>query len=185
MEEISKDTILRAQQGNMEAFEMIYKITSGYLYNITYRIINSKEEAQEATQDTYVKIFRNLPKFRFQSSFKTWIYRIAVNTAINTYRKKSKDMSRRAEYSDDVATKPAPDSSSEKIDREERSALLRSMLNMLNPDQRACVVLRDIEGMHYREIADVLEVNINTVRSRLKRAREALMSLKKKRGDIR
>ncbi len=180
MQDIPKDTLIQALDGNVEAFEKIYRATSDFIYNVAYRITNDREDAQEVTQNVFLKIYKNLKSFRFQSSFKTWIYRIAVNTAINISKRTSKELSRRIEYNDDIELKYAHDPTKETIDKKSNEVLVKSMLNILNPDQRVCVVLRDIEGLSYKEIAETLKININTVRSRLKRARETLLTYRQR-----
>jgi RNA polymerase sigma-70 factor (ECF subfamily) len=180
MEGMADDILRRASRGDAEAFEKIYRFFSGFVYNVAYRITNNREDAQEAVQDVFLKIYDNLGGFRFRSSIKTWIYRITVNAAINIARKRTRDMNRRADYDKVVKTKEAPDETAHAIDREDNEALLEYMLKRLNPDQRACVVLRDIKGLSYKEISEVLNININTVRTRLKRGREALLGLRQK-----
>ena len=184
MQDIDRDIIVQASEGNIEAFEKIYRTTSAFIYNVTYRITNNAEDAQEVTQDVFLKIYNNLTGFRFQSSFKTWLYRVAVNAAINVYKKRSRELRHRADYDDNIELEHTHEKTKESIDRESNEALVESMLNMLNSDQRACVVLRDVEGLSYKEIAGVLKININTVRSRLKRAREALLAFRQKRGGM-
>lgn len=184
MEDIAKDTLIQAKEGSMEAFEKIYRAASDYIYNIALRITNNREDAEEATQDVFLKVRKNLIGFRFRSSFKTWIYRIAVNTAINVHRVRVKELNRRLRYSDDIEQETISVTVQETMDKTSYEWLLKSMLNTLNPDQRACVVLKDMEGLSYKEIAEVLETNINTVRSRLKRARERLLAFRQK-GVIR
>ena len=183
MQDIDRDTLMLALKGNLEAFEKVYRATSDFIYNVAYRVTNNKEDAEEVSQDVALKIYNKLPSFRFRSSFKTWAYRIAVNAAINAYKRKSKEKGRRADYDDTVALKTSYDIRQESIDREDDEALLKSMLDILNPDQRTCVILKDIEGLSYKEVAEVLKININTVRSRLKRAREALMKFRQKGGN--
>lgn len=180
MQDIPHNILIQASNGDMEAFEMIYRATADFVYNVAYRITHNREDAQEVTQDVFVKIYRKLSEFRFRSSFKTWLYRIAVNAALNKYKGRSRDFARRADYDDSITTGPAGGQTTPFIDREDNEALIESMLSALNPDQRACVVLRDIEGFSYKEIAESLNININTVRSRLKRAREALLNLRHK-----
>jgi RNA polymerase sigma-70 factor (ECF subfamily) len=180
MEDIPRDIIEKAQAGDMDAFESIYKASSGFVYSVTLRIIDSRQEAQEVTQDVFIKIYHNLKHFEFRSSFKTWAYRIAVNTALNAYKKASKEANRRQDLDSVIDTQIASvDTKKEMVDREERAhakAELDLLLRKLNPDQRACIVLREIEGLSYEEISGALNININTVRSRLKRARVALMA---------
>jgi len=182
MQDISKNVITRAAGGNMDAFEHIYRTASGFVYNVALRVTNNRPSAEEVAQDVFLKIYRNLKNFEFKSSFKTWIYRIAVNTAINASKKTSRETDRRVEYDDEAKQKTSIEiaqSASGELDNKE---LVKRLLAMLNPDQRACIVLRSIEGLSYKEIADALHININTVRTRLMRARETLSrNLKEKR----
>ncbi|MCM8791294.1 MAG: RNA polymerase sigma factor [Candidatus Omnitrophica bacterium] len=180
MSDISNELVMKASGGDMAAFEEIYRATSGFVYNIALRITNNRDDADEVVQDVFLKVYRSLNGFGFRSSFKTWIYRIAANTAIN-YCKASERRSRGNVVYDPVAhDRLSADKSKEVLDKEEAGETVRRLLAALDPDQRACVVLREIEGMDYASIADVLRININTVRSRLKRAREKLLAIGKK-----
>jgi RNA polymerase sigma-70 factor (ECF subfamily) len=180
MEDVSRDILIQASEGNMEAFEKIYKATSGFVYNVALRITASSQDAQEVTQDVFMKIYNNLKNFQFRSSFKTWIYRITVNTALNVHKRASREMNRRDDFDKVADTQASSDDTAEEIiQREESRAAkerLKSLLNVLNPQQRACIVLREIEGLSYQELSKALKININTVRSRLKRARQALLA---------
>jgi RNA polymerase sigma-70 factor (ECF subfamily) len=184
MQDISRDILIQASKGDIGAFEQIYKASADFVYNVAFRITCNRDDAQEVTQDVFLKIYNNLKKFQFRSSFKTWIYRIAVNSAINTYRRMSREQARRLDFDMVIKSKPATQLEEQPIDKQDREHLLMSLLKILNPDQRACIVLREIEGLDYKQIAVALDININTVRSRLKRAREALMAYVKKRGDL-
>lgn len=179
MEDIKRDIIELAVQGDMEAFERIYKACSGLVYSIALRITNNRQDAQEVTQDVFIKLYHNIRYFEFRSSFKTWVYRIALNTALNAYKSIARDRNRRQDYDSVIDTQEVShEGEAEIIKHEARTqaeGLVQSFLDRLNPDQRACITLREIEGLSYQEIADILKTNINTVRSRLKRARQALM----------
>jgi len=176
MKEIPTDIIIEASKGDLDAFKAIYDLSCGYVYNIAYRIMGYKEDAEEVTQDVYLKIYKNLKHFRFRSKIKTWIHRIAVNTAINAYKRRSSKFNKKTSFNEEVLNRPAREIIKERIDKEENEILVRRLLKILNPQQRSCVILRDMEGLSYKEIADTLKVNINTVRSRLKRARLALFN---------
>lgn len=180
MEDISRDIIERAQAGDIDTFEAIYKATSGFVFNVSLRVVNNRQEAQEVTQDVFVKIYHSLKEFEFRSSFKTWAYRIAVNTALNACKRSNKHDCRRQDLDSVIDTQAASiDSRKELIEKDEQQharGKLESLLAGLNPDQRACIVLREIEGFSYEEISRTLRINLNTVRTRLKRAREALMA---------
>lgn len=181
MQGISDDILIRASEGDMDAFEEIYRATSGCVYNAAFRIVNNREDAEEITQEVFLTIYQKLKGFRFQSSFKTWVYRITVNSAINYSKKRAREKAKAAEYDNGPWPGSASDEMERKIDAEHREKTIASMLDVLNPDQRACIVLRNIEGLSYREIAESLRININTVRSRLKRARETLLAHSKER----
>ena len=180
MEDIQRETIEQAQTGDIAAFERIYRAASGFVYSVALRITNNRQEAQEVTQDVFMKIYHNLKGFRFDSSFKTWVYRVAANTALNAYKKMSRDLNRRQDFDSIIDTQAVSvDTKKEMADRQERDeqkSRLESLLNMLNPDQRAAIVLREIQGLSYEDISKALNININTVRSRLKRARLALLA---------
>ena len=177
MQDIEKELIVRAGGGDMGAFREIYQRASGYVYTLAYRVVNTKHDAEEVTQDVFLKIHHSLGSFKFEASFKTWLYRIAVNTALNHAEKRSRVTTREVEeIFEDPATVTQPDAT-KRIEAGETEHQLKILLDQLNPDQRACIVLREIEGLDYQEIAMSLGININTVRSRLKRARETLMAL--------
>ncbi len=179
MDNLSENIIIEASKGSVESFEEIYKVYSDFVYNVAFRVVNNIDEAQEVTQEVFIAVYRKLKTFKFKSSFKTWIYRITINSAINFAKKKKKEQSRTVEYNDKNDFNTTVDSVSEKIEEEQNEKILSTLLEALNPDQRVCVVLRNIEGLSYQEIAESLNININTVRSRLKRAREKLIALRK------
>lgn len=175
MEEVNFDILERASEGDIDAFEEIYRLTSGFAYNVALRITRNSADAEEVTQDVFMKIHRSLKEFHYRSSFKTWVYRIAVNTAINHCRKSEKYQKNRLDF-DDVAKTVAGSSSAAagamQSDNEDR---LNKLLDCLSVEHKTCLVLREIEGLSYQEIASIIKVPINTVRSRLKRARLALL----------
>ena len=178
MEDIAKDILIRASQGDMQAFEDVYKASSSFVYNVALRVVNNREDALEVAQEVFMIIYHKLKSFRFESSFKTWVYRITANYAINFAKKSSR--AKTVPYEDLLERGRGSSSEAQtQMDQEHQSQLVENFLGELNPDQRACVVLRDIQGLSYEEIAQALNININTVRSRLKRSREKLLSLRK------
>jgi RNA polymerase sigma-70 factor (ECF subfamily) len=123
---------------------------------------------------------KNLGQFGFQSSLKTWLYRITVNTAISRCRKNAGEENAIDRYKNHLETEPANEPFFNPIYKKDNEAIVAALLARLDPDQRACIVLREMEGLAYDEIAEILNVPMNTVRSRLHRAREALLELSKK-----
>jgi len=180
MAEIPSELVAQAAAGDMKAFEALYKATSSFVYNVALRITNNRNDADEVTQDVYVKVYDNLRAFGFRSSFKTWIYRITANTAINYCKKHARHIKGAVEYDPAVHDVEAPDTAGASLRAEDAQAHVTHLLEALDADQRACLVLREIEGLDYRSIAYTLKININTVRSRLKRARERLLAAGRK-----
>ncbi len=180
MQDIPKEILIKAQEGDLGAFENIYKETSGFVYNVAFRIVNNKQDAEETVQDVFLNIYHYLKNFRFQSSFKTWVYRITVNCAINHVNKMAREKNKIKEYGNNLI-QTGKISQRPQIDKvsEGQEEIISSALGILDVNQRACIVLRNIEGLSYREISDTLKININTVRTRLKRAREKLLNFGK------
>ena len=175
MQDIALDTLELASHGDMGAFEQIYKAASSFVYNIAFRITRNSANAEEVTQDVFLKIYHNLKGFQFRSAFKTWVYRITVNTAINRYRKSIKEAKNRVDNNGIIESFPGSNSTAEGVIRSDNEARLNALLATLSPEHKACLILREIEGLSYQEMAAALRFPVNTVRSRLKRARQALL----------
>jgi len=177
MQKVPNDVVIKAQEGDMESFEQIYRITSGFVYSTIFRIVHNRQESEDALQEVFLKVYRYLSRFRFESSFTTWVYRIAVNTALTFCRKRKTDIEKMQNYKNNAELNIDRTGNEFFLDKEAKRDLINSLLSNISPSQRACIVLREIRGLSYKEIADVMRTNINTVRSRLKRAREKLMSI--------
>ncbi|MCB4792549.1 MAG: sigma-70 family RNA polymerase sigma factor [Elusimicrobia bacterium] len=174
--EISKDLLIKASKGDLDAFEELYKAASALVYNVALKVTANIEDAQEVTQEVFLKLFKNLKSFKFQSSFKTWVYRITVNTALNYKIKASKQTSRHVQLEENMDNQAIYENQVEKgMDHKSNEETVNNLLNSLGPEYRVCIVLREMQGLSYREIAETLDINVNTLRSRLKRAREALL----------
>ncbi len=171
--DIPQQTVVRAARGDIRAFEEIYRSFSPFVYTVALRMVRGHEGAEDITQEVFLKIYKNVWKFRFRSSLKTWIYRVTFNTVLNFLRKYPSG--RYIEMKDPAQYAVEPDVY-EHIRKEDNRQRLDTLLEKLNPDQRACIVLRELQGFSYEEIAQTLRIKINTVRSRLKRARRILMN---------
>ena len=173
MHDIPADILKKASEGDIGSFEQIYNNTAGFVYNVALRVLNNSEDAEEVAQEVFVAVYRKLKYFRFESSIKTWVYRITANRAINLAKKRSREKMITKEYE-----KEAYLATGVNAEKDKRGETIDMLLRSVDPDQRACLVLRNIEGLSYKEISETLKININTVRSRLKRARERLAALK-------
>lgn len=165
--------------------EKLYKENAAMVYNVALRITAQPYLAEETVQEVFVKIYKNLEKFKQFSEIKTWIYRITVNTALNIL--KSQNSKRRLTESIDSEMEETIQDPNDNMDRRtdiiSTEEQVQKMLNSLNPKYRSCIVLREIEGLSYEEIAKVLDTNINSVRTNIKRGREKLIQLFKKEGN--
>lgn len=170
------------QAGEDSAYEQLIERFQAPVYNLAWRLLNDQADAGDVAQEVFLKIFRNVGSFRGDSSLRTWVYRIAVNESHN--RRRWLFRHRRGETGiednfDDLESreKPLMDSGETPFDftmNREAQVLLEEALADINPVFRAALVLREVEDMSYEEIADILEVSIGTVKSRIVRGREAL-----------
>jgi RNA polymerase sigma-70 factor (ECF subfamily) len=169
------------QAGREAAYEELIAKFQQPVYNLVYRLLNDAVEAGDVLQEVFLKIFRSIGAFRGQSSLKTWIYRIAINEAYNQRRWFARHRQKEVGLERDDATWSIEDSVADRarspydlaLDHETR-ALIEEALADLNPVYRAAVALRDIEDLSYEEIAEILQVSLGTVKSRILRGREAL-----------
>ena len=182
------DSVLieQCRAGDSDAMSRLITKYKDRLYNVILRICANPEDAAELTQDAFVRIIENLHRFQQRSSFYTWAFRIAVNLTLNFCRRKVRiEMtSLDAELGGDneqarvalrnyLADASAPDPAAIAQSKEQVNLIIRA-INLLSEDQRAVVVLRDVEGMDYAQIAQIMEVELGTVKSRLARARANL-----------
>jgi RNA polymerase sigma-70 factor (ECF subfamily) len=182
--QLYKDALLveRLRQGEDEAFEELLRTYEDPVYNLVYRLLNQPVDAPDVVQEIFVKVYRNLGHFQGNSTLKTWIYRIAVNEAYNHRRwfsrHKKNEVGISASDENHLGLSDVlPDRCRSPFDLtadHETRALIEEALLKINPVFRSAVVLRDIEDMNYDEIAEVLQISLGTVKSRIMRGREAL-----------
>ena len=177
--------IERLRRGDAAAFEQLVNERSGEIYGLLYRLTENSEEARDLTQETFLRAFQSIGHFRGDADLKTWIYRIAINQARNRWRwwRRRRRDSTVSIDSTDVDGRPtlvtalratsSSDPEQATLARERESAL-RTALGSVRRIYREAVVLRDIEGFSYEEIAATLEISVGTVKSRLARGRQEL-----------
>ena len=174
------ELVRRLRAGEEAAYEDLLSQFQQPVYNLAYRLLNDPGDASDVVQEVFLKIFRNVSHFRRQSSLKTWIYRITVNEAHNQRRWFFRHRSREVGLDDEpeqVRTRNVPDSERSPFDctfDREKHELIENALVRINPLFREAVVLRDVEDLSYEEIAEVLQISLGTVKSRILRGREAL-----------
>jgi RNA polymerase sigma-70 factor (ECF subfamily) len=172
----------RLRAGEAAAFDRLVQERSGEVYALLYRLTEDAEEARDLTQETFLRAFQNVARFRGDADLKTWIYRIAINQARNRWRwwrrrRRDKTVSLDVESGERSETLGATLRDTEQCDPEqqtlarERETVLRRALQTLGHPFREAVILRDVEGLSYEEIAATLEISVGTVKSRLSRGR--------------
>jgi RNA polymerase sigma-70 factor (ECF subfamily) len=176
--------VRRVQKGDKSAFDALVLKYQHRVLKLVQRYVRDVQEAEDVTQEAFIKAYRALPAFRGDSAFYTWLYRIAINTAKKTLLEIKRDplVSESALRSDDEGEETSR-AESELTDGETPEALLASKevaaavnaaIEALSEDLRQAITLREIEGLSYEEIAEVMNCPIGTVRSRIFRAREAI-----------
>jgi RNA polymerase sigma-70 factor (ECF subfamily) len=162
-------------QGQTEAFGQLVLKYQDRLFNSVFHVVGHAEDARDVVQEALVQAFLKLDSFEHRSAFYTWLYRIAFNMAVAHRRRRTMaPMDRRAEAS---AASPAADGPAENLERKERCRQVRQALAELPADYRTVLVLREIDGCDYETIAEILELPIGTVRSRLHRGRLQLTEI--------
>ena len=169
---------------DMASFDKLVLKYKDLIFNLCYRFLNNYEEADDCAQDTFVKVYRGLSSFRFESSFSTWVYRIAVNTCKNKtasmkYRidRAMIRLDKPKEFDNGVYPMEVEDDthSPEKlVEKKEQSRIIQRAIDTLPHKQKKVIVLRDIEGLAYEQIVEITGHKLGTVKSKLARAREML-----------
>ncbi|MBS1833998.1 MAG: sigma-70 family RNA polymerase sigma factor [Acidobacteria bacterium] len=180
------------QAGSETAYEQLIDQYQQPVYNLVYRLLSDPGDACDVVQEVFLKIFRNIGNFRSQSSLKTWVYRIALNEANNRrrwfsrHKKHEVDLDRDDDHARSLQ-ETIQDGGFSPFDLmlgTETQEKIEEALQKLSPSFRDAVVLRDIEELSYDEIAEILNINMGTVKSRILRGREALRKQLRQEGDV-
>ncbi|HUU46405.1 MAG TPA: sigma-70 family RNA polymerase sigma factor [Acidobacteriota bacterium] len=159
------DLIVRARRGESAAWRTLIERYQNQVYAIAFRMVGDADDAQDIAQEVFVRFYRTLDRFRPDGRIATWLYRVAVNLAIDTKRRR---LRRPDETVEPVDQNPLPDTRAEQRDLR---VILERIIHTLPPKQRRVLVLRDLQGFSTEEIAEILRCRQNTVRVHLARAR--------------
>lgn len=173
--------VQRAQAGDEDAFGELVKMHHARVYAVVYRMVSQADDAQELTQQTWIKAWKRLATYKREARFFTWLYRIAVNTAMDYLRQRK----RRQEVELNEALTVNPEAGSEwrlattatpdrDLAQDEIRVAFRAALDALSPEHKAALILREVEGLSYKEIATATKSRIGTVMSRIFYARRAI-----------
>jgi RNA polymerase sigma-70 factor (ECF subfamily) len=175
-----EELVAGAQRGDTEAFGELVVRYQHRVVNLVSRMVGRRESVEDVAQEVFIKAYRKIDGFRFESSFFTWLYTITLNTCRNHYRKKSLPMvlPREDDEDDPISHLPSTEGGAdEALFRKQRSEIITDALQQLGHDQREALIMCDLEGMSYEEIAAVTGVPIGTVRSRIFRGRAQLRNI--------
>jgi RNA polymerase sigma-70 factor (ECF subfamily) len=181
---VDADLIHDFQSGNKMAFDDLVLRHKDKVFNLCYWYLQDHHEANEQAQETFIKVFKGLKKFRFESSFSTWLHRITINTCKNRIKSMEYRFRKKTDLLDnpEVADHFNPDSGINEntnspdmaLEKKQRSAFIRKAINDLPESKKTMIVLRDIEGLSYEEIASITGLKQGTVKSKIARARDDL-----------
>lgn len=177
--------LIRAfQAGDTSSFDKLVLKHKDRLFNLCYRFLGDYHEANDAAQDIFIRAYRSLQDFRFESAFSTWLHRIAVNTCKNKlssfhYRLRKKTVSIhnpgvRENHNTALEIREESSSALNGLERKETLMMIQKALNALPVEQKIVMTLRDVEGLSYEEIAQITGLQLGTVKSKLSRARQAV-----------
>jgi len=171
-----RELVEQALAGSQEAFGALVEKYRVKMFNLAYSFTRNREAADDLAQEVFIKAYTALPKFKFQSAFSTWLYRIAVNASKDYLRRESKVSKISLEDSSQgaLAQEDATAELDEAREQEKRKKLVHKALESLPEKYRSIIMLRDIQGFPYGEIGEILNISPGTVDSRLHRARKQL-----------
>lgn len=182
----TESLVERLKEGDEAAFEEVFRLYKDMIYGLAFRLLADKADAMDVAQDVFLTLHRKIHQFRGDCALKTWLYRVTLNQAANRNRwwkrrKKDRTISLGLDKGSDEAIplEPGcdrPDQDHQLYSQELQHALQDS-LNALTFDQRAAVILRDVQGLTYEEIAQLLHAELGTIKSRIARGREKLRDL--------
>lgn len=168
--------IQRASDGDAASFNALMGMHERRMYAVALRMCGNHEDAQDCLQEAMIRVYKSISGFKSQSSFSTWVYRITMNTCLDELRRRKARPAASLDGMLDAGWAPvdAGESPDGHAMRREMRQALQGCMGELPEDMRAAVVLRDVQGYSYEEIAEVLETNIGTIKSRISRGRERL-----------
>ena len=186
MEFDERNMIERASRGDAAAFNHLMAQHERRMYAVALRMCGNREDAQDCLQEAMLRVYRAIGGFKGQSSFSTWVYRITMNTCLDELRRKKNRQNTSLDNLLDMGWSPADESNApeKQAMRSELRRNLNRAIQELPEEMRSAVVLRDIQGFSYDEIARMLEINVGTIKSRISRGREKLREKLKENAEL-
>lgn len=173
----------KAVKGDIEAFEQLVEIYQKKVYNIALKMIGNNEDAYELAQEAFIRMFKGISSFRGDCKFSTWVHKITVNVCLDEIKKRKRIITYEVSSQNDEALQNIRDESptlEEQTLEKERKSEINKALHTLSNEHRAMIILRDIQGYSYSEIAQIMSIPEGTTKSRINRARITLANTLKK-----
>lgn len=188
--EVEKVLVQKLKNGSQEAFNELVEQYSKKLYYLCLKMLQNEKDAEDTVQNVFLKAYLNINKFEGKSSLSTWMYRITVNVCTDLLRKRKKEAivplyntdSDENEYIIEIEDEKA--NTEKTVIENERKRELFKAINCLNESHKKLIVLRDLEGLSYEEISNILKLNLGTVKSGINRARAALLEILKENKEL-
>ncbi len=173
MTETDEDLLARCRAGDEAAWQALVSRYTRRVFNLAYRFVGRVDEAEDLTQDIFVKVYQSLSRYRSEEgAFGTWLTTVARNQSIDNYRRRREERRRRVDDEAILDIVPSTQEGPHKsLEREERVRLVHQGLRALPPDLRQPIVLCDLQGLAYEEAANILAIPLGTVKSRINRGR--------------
>ena len=190
MTQTEGELVSRARAGDAAAFEQLMLASQDRVYTLCLRMTGNREDALDLAQEAFLNAWRGLPSFQGNSSFSTWVYRLASNACIDFLRKRKRRQQGESPHSLDDEEAPLPEpadprgSPEEELERRELRRAVERGLQALPDHHRQVLVMRELSGMSYQEIGAVLDLDLGTVKSRIARARLALKKFLVQEGNF-
>jgi len=163
--------IQRCLNGDNEAWEMLVRKYSKRIFNLAYQFSGIYEEAEDMTQEIFLKLFKSLRQYNFKANFEAWFIKLAKNHCIDHYRKSKCEKLKRINFNDLERLLSNNSNPEDDLLRKEKLKIVFNGLKNLSPEIRMVIILRDIQGMSYEEIAQIMELPLGTIKSRINRGR--------------
>lgn len=165
---------------DMIAFEILVKRYQDMVCNVCFRFMGQREEAFDCAQETFIKVYENIRKFKHLSSFKTWLYRIAVNTCKNRLASGQFKIYQKTDYiNEKIEIESSSDSPAVHFEKQRLQKIVQDAIDKLPLDQKQLIILRDIQQLSYQEIKEITGLPEGTIKSKISRAREKLKEILK------
>lgn len=175
--------IKKCMNGNLKAFDELIEKYEKTAYNIALKMLKNPEDAMDVSQEAFIKVFKSIKTFNFESAFSTWLYRIVTNTCLDFLRKKNNNVysiDNPIHTDDGEIERDIPDDSDtpeEALEKKLTKELVSNSIDKLDQNHKVVIILRDIQGFSYEEISNILDCSIGTVKSRINRGRNNLKEI--------